>query len=702
MKKYIKILLVILAVGLIGGWIYWKQYKKRLVKDTIQNAITRGTDSLYFIHYDSSYIDEVKGNASFFNVELQSDSLKKQLLILDTASAATIFNVHIDEVTILGANISGLLSNTLVEARSILLKHPVVYIISSGKKKKNVLNGSDSLLIYEKLLGRFNSINADEIKIEEGNLFFTDKTGQPKTAFENISVQLKNFRIDSTKDYQNIVSYFIKDIVAKVTTVLIKGENNQATFSDVEYNAPGKFISIKNFQQRNKQQQLVFDINNTSVTKISTDSFILNQQLKAEELKSDGGILTFYRKGIKDSTKDEVEIDNNYFNEALVDKVTVNNTRIFIYNREKPADEPFILDNVKFKAVNIQKLHSGTSIRNLISTSNWTLSADGFSFMPANKRYKMTVGAFDINNGNSTMRVKNFSVKPVLSEAAFTKSLAYQEDLYELEIKNIELSGIDIRGLITQKRLEAETVTLQPTFKAYRDKTVAPDMSSKVGKYPQQLLQKIELPFSIKKIIVKDGTLTYREKNDNSNQTGTVFFKNINGTITNLTNIDDLMKKNNLLVLSASADFMGISQIQTTWKLPLNSANGAFVVSGSAGGFNAPLLNPIAEPLGMTSIITGKVNKLTFNLTGNDHGAKGTSVFLYEDLKIEMLKKDSGSLKKKGFMSLLTNALIKDKNPQNGEVRTGEIDYERDITKSFFNLIWKSIFSGIKKTAQKL
>ena len=694
-----------LGLAIFGGLIYWQQYKKRIIKNSIETAINKGTDSLYFIHYDSSFIDEVNGNASFYNVRLQSDSLQRQLVMYDTAAAPTVYNIQIDEVSIRGANIAGLISNTSIEARTIFIKHPVVYIIRSGKKEKKLLNSNDSLVIYEKLLGKFKSINADEIIIEEGNLFFSDKAGQPHSGLKDININLKKFRIDSTRNYQNIISYFIKDIVAKVKEVYVKGDNNVATFTEVEYNAPEQFLRLEKFQQKNNIGQLVFDINNTAINKISTNSFIVNQQLKAEELISDGGLLTFYRKPVKNKDtagKDEVDIENNYFNEALLNKVSIGNTKIVIFNTEKPNDAPFILTNVKFNAADIQKLNSGTSIKNLISSSNWKLSADGFSFMSADKRYKMNVGAFDMDNGSSSMRIKNFSVKPLFTEESFSKSLVRQEDLYNLEFKNIVLGGIDTRMLITQKKLEAETATLQPTVKIYRDRTVPPDNSSKVGKYPHQLLQTIKVPFSIKKIMVKDGYVAYKEKSDISMKAGTVVFKNINGTITNVTNIKELISKNNTLMLDANAIFMGVSQLHSVWKLQLNSANGAFEASGEAGAFNAPDLNPMIEPLGMASIKSGKVNKVTFSVTGTDYAAKGTSVLLYEDLKVELLKKDSADLKKKGLMSLLTNALIKDANPQNGTVRTGEISYQRDITKSFFNLLWKSIFSGIKKTAQKL
>ncbi|MBK6634169.1 MAG: hypothetical protein IPG38_07480 [Chitinophagaceae bacterium] len=345
---------------------------------------------MYFIHYDSSFIDEVNGNASFFNVRLQSDSLQKQLLQYDTASEATIYNIQADEVSIRGANIPGLIGNTSIEANAILIRHPVVYIISSGKKEKKILNKQDSLAIYEKLLGKFKSIHAKEIIIENGHLYFIDKTGEPATALRNINVQLNKFRIDSTRDFNNIISYFVKDVVAKVKEVYVKGDKHHATFTDVEYNAPARFIKLAGFRQKNSAGKIVLDINNTSISNISTDGFILRQQLQAEELVSDGGLLTFYiKKGSSaDSLKDELEIDNNYFDEALVNKVSVGKTNIHIYNRAKPNEAPVVISAVKFDAVDIQKLHSGTNIKNLISSSNWKLSAAGFSFLRKTKGIK--------------------------------------------------------------------------------------------------------------------------------------------------------------------------------------------------------------------------------------------------------------------------------------------------------------------------
>lgn len=47
MKKYFKILIVILIAAGTGGFIYWQFKKKQIVKDSLQSTVEKKTDSLY-------------------------------------------------------------------------------------------------------------------------------------------------------------------------------------------------------------------------------------------------------------------------------------------------------------------------------------------------------------------------------------------------------------------------------------------------------------------------------------------------------------------------------------------------------------------------------------------------------------------------------------------------------------------------------
>jgi hypothetical protein len=56
-------------------------------------------------------------------------------------------------------------------------------------------------------------------------------------------------------------------------------------------------------------------------------------------------------------------------------------------------------------------------------------------------------------------------------------------------------------------------------------------------------------------------------------------------------------------------------------------------------------------------------------------------------------------LEKKKLASFISNIILKDANPgKNKEVRVAHPVFERDPVKSFWNLIWFTLFTGVKET----
>ena len=95
----------------------------------------------------------------------------------------------------------------------------------------------------------------------------------------------------------------------------------------------------------------------------------------------------------------------------------------------------------------------------------------------------------------------------------------------------------------------------------------------------------------------------------------------------------------------------------------------------------------------------GNLNQLTFDMKGNDYQANGDISMLYNNLKLESfsLDEDSKILKEKKLKSIINNTFVINDNPKNGNTRVATFSFERDIHKSFFNLIWKSIYDGVQK-----
>lgn len=693
---------ILVAVTVIGAVIWWQFNKKRIVKNEITKAVTKGTDSTYYVHYDSSQINALAGNASFFNVVLQSDSLQKELYSNDISGVPkTIFNVRIERLSIARADIPSLLQKNKIQANSIEIYKPVITIINTGKEEIVTFTAADSLALFEKITGKFKSIQAKEINVIDAVIAFARGNKSPHTNLQGVNITLQNLKIDSSRNYDNIISYFIKDVVASVKTANVKNEktNRLFVFEGIEYNAPKRFLGVKRIAQSNiNTDKNIITLVNNRIAGLSTNAFILNRQIKADSLTTDGGNICIYRKASASGDGETIEIDNNFFDEALVKNIRLGNTVLTLYNQAKANEKPVVFKNVKFNATNIASIYSGTNILKLLGNSQWELAADGISLPTADKMYNLNVGPFKFDKRTKQIRANYITVVPTMSEAAFVQSLKSQKDQFNINVKNIVLDGVDLTALLEEKTLIAETMTLQSTIKVFNDRTVKEDTTSKKGKYPQQLIMKMATPVFIKKVTVSNGYISYRERGAVSKEVGDVFFSGVNGTLSNVTNIESFLKQNSMLLVNVKARFLNMSNLTSQWKMPMNTADGAFAITGNVDGFDGKKLNPVIEPLGMGSVKSGTIKSLDFSLNGNDYRAKGEVLMLYNDLKIELLKAKENQIKNKNVTSFVANIFIKDQNPSNGKTRKGDVAFERIMNKLFFNLVWKSIFDGAKKS----
>ena len=102
----------------------------------------------------------------------------------------------------------------------------------------------------------------------------------------------------------------------------------------------------------------------------------------------------------------------------------------------------------------------------------------------------------------------------------------------------------------------------------------------------------------------------------------------------------------------------------------------------------------------MIQVNRGEIKKLAFDIKADENVARGKVNFYYNDLSVALMKKEEGKqrLVRKGLISLLANSLViySDNPSANGHFTSATINYKREITASFFNYLWKTLFQGIK------
>jgi hypothetical protein len=696
MRKILLVSTVIILLGLLLSWMWWSNNKNSFLKNKIETSISNATNQLYDIKYDSSYIDEVNGNAGFYNIKLKPDSTKK------LNDENVVIEIAVAKLEILGIDIKEYISNKNVIGKTLNLINPQINIKINKEDNQSKLSKNDTLALYKKIIGNLKGINVNQINIVDGNLSI--KKIKNSVDIEAINIKIDSFLIDSSRDYNNIISNFINDVKANVKKITLDNKINQTQilFSNIEYNAKNKYFKIDTLRQQNKKLgKTTLLLTKNIVSGISTDAFIYSQQIKAESISSIGGKVDLYLKDKLQNQNKNEEKQKDFFADAIINKINVGNTNLNVYKPEDYTKPAYVFNQLKFNATNIKTIQAGDDLLSYGLQLQWQLSGANFKLPTKNGEYNIALGNFVVDNYDKNINISSVSIKPVLSEAAFAANLKTQKDRYDLNFKNVVIKNFDLEAMIKSNHVIADEIILSPSILIFNDKTVPENLVSKVGKYPHQMLQNLALKLNIKKLSIINGYVSYREKAQKTKQIGNVFFNQLNGNIYNVTNINNANMPNYMEV-KVTANFLGAAKIFTQWQLPIKNPTSNFTITSQIQQFDATKLNSITVPLGMAKIDKGIINKYNFSLSGNDYKASGKGTMLYDNLKVTLLKQAEGEpeLKTKKGISVIANTFIKNSNLSNGNIREAKLEADRVLHKSFFNLVWKTIFSGAKSSVK--
>lgn len=537
----ISILLVLLS-GIAGAIIYWNQIKQVFIRDKVKEKVADKTDNLYAVRFDDLQMDEVGGNLTVTNLQLDFDSARYEKLKTQQKAPPVLFRIHIPQLLIRNVQTPRALIDKEIKGGRLEINNPKIEILYTHQGEDSSKRVPDTE-VYKQILGDLNLIHLDTLLIT-GARVKTRNIGSSRQQLQvdNLWVQLRNIAIDSAAN--------------------------------------------------------------------------------------------------QDSTR-------------------------------------------------------------IMFAQSFELQCPVFTWRTAEKLYDMQLDSLRLTSEEKKLTAKSFKVIPLLGELAFAEKMKVQADRFDIALNRIVLSELEFQNLFSE-RIEAKHLLVgNASVKIYRDNSREPDGKNRIGTYPHQRLMQVPLPINIRQFDLKNTYVEYKEKGRIVEKTGKVIFSNLNASFKNVTNNKQLIKQNNLMTAKIQAKFLQKFPIDTDWTFYLANPKGRFDVKGHTGAMDGATINKLAEPLGGARIEKGRVNSLDFNFKADDYKTDGTVKFLYEDLKISILKRDeeTDTLKKKKLVSLGANIIIKKANPgRNDKVRLAEFTYARDTTRSMFNMAWKALREGLKET----
>lgn len=324
----------------------------------------------------------------------------------------------------------------------------------------------------------------------------------------------------------------------------------------------------------------------------------------------------------------------------------------------------------------------------------------GYKSVTKDKMYTLKIDTVQGSVTGKDLEIRGLQMIPTYEKIPFSKKYKYQTERYALNFRQVNFSGVDYVGLNNNGELLVKQMEIgSATADIFMNREAQATTADKWHNFPHIALRRIPIPTIIERLKIRKVNVAYGEYNPQTKEIGTIKLDGLNGVITNLTNDSSRLITNNHAYADLTTYVMGAAKLNVKIDFNLTAANAAFHYKGTVGSFDLKALNPISKPLGQIAIETGKVNSISFDISANRSGANGKVNFFYNDLKIQLLgKTDEGKTKKKGLLSFLANTiLVKDANIKGEKGRVAVVTHEREGPASFFNLMWKTIFKGMRE-----
>ena len=379
----------------------------------------------------------------------------------------------------------------------------------------------------------------------------------------------------------------------------------------------------------------------------------------------------------------KVEIKEIQF-PLIVKKVMVKHSNI-VYDK---GNQPLKFNdlNASLNHLEIKKKSDGSGLG--FDVKNYMFSTKNFAYKT--QFYNMTVA--NIEFGHDKFKLDHFTMKPLVSRAQFIKMIPVERDLYDITAKQITAAGS--WDLFSQnKSVNASNVTIQSAdANIFRSKIPKDDPKEKA--LYSKMLRSIKFPLQVHNLDVKNSVLVYEEDTPESAGPGKLTFGNFNMNVKNLNSAKGKGKPTRVDI-KINCSFMNLSPLAVNWNFDVANSNDIFAISGRTTNLPVQGINPFIRPYLHVTATSGTIHEMLFNFRGNPKGINGTFNLKHKDLKIAIL--DKKNHEKKGVLTAVANLFIKSNSGKFPEEVVVE-NVERDPTKSFFNLFWRGIEDGLKKT----
>lgn len=309
-----------------------------------------------------------------------------------------------------------------------------------------------------------------------------------------------------------------------------------------------------------------------------------------------------------------------------------------------------------------------------------------------NKKLTAIAAACSWDPTSQSLQLNKFNLTPNESRETTFRNTKWQSDYIHAKGERLTLTGIRFPDEHQPISIRMSGIILDSIqLSASRDK----HMSFRHGiekPMPTKLIDAIPFPVNIDTIFIHSTTVTYNECSIATGKWSSIPIRNINGTITNLSNRNN--DRDTLKINAAGSLFDGYIR-HFSYRESYGDSLSSFAANTWFSAIDLTQFSQVSIPAAAVSITGGHADTSWSSWQGNKYATFGTMNFWYKKLHIKVLNKTDST--KRGFLPTMETWLANLILPTQRK-KSSAIFVQRDREKFVFNYWVKAQTSGLLST----
>lgn len=591
-------------------------------------------------------------------------------------------SLKIPEISFINFNKDAVFQNKKFEADSMLTSiNQLNYIGSTDLKKYfEIENDIDGEFKF--------SVNDANINLTASNILLLNKENKKsELLISNAILNIKNLNFPKIPN-QNLIYAEDFDLSNKNFTYY-SPERDTISIQNINYSSVEELGEIQLFNFNGADSATNLKIEEIKMLNAKLTKYINNNWIDIREFRSKKTTIN-----IKIRNQDQSQLPNRIdfpFDRLKINKFNSNDINIKIIHQERNRNFYVRQANLSINTLSLDSTLNPKEIHHHIKSLVFSGKNYRENF---GKHYTVFADDYTYRYPESEFEAVDIKMRSKYDRFEYSEQIKSQNDWFQLDIATLKLENLNVDSLLISQKFILDKITVDKgNFTVFRDLNVPHNDNRKVP-MPQQVLAQSDFAFYVDSVFVNSDIHIHIVPKEASG-IGTMTLNIDSGYIFNMRTHH--FKTNKPMLLQAKGRLNETANFNTKVDFPMPSENGEFHFMGNIGPMDLKNLNEMLIPLGAIEVRSGYNEGVKINFKGNDDFSEGLMEFQYNNLKIDILDRDT--YQSKGFgnnlKTIFANSfVVSSKNPRWFKVQEGNIFFERIKSRSIFNLWAKALLSG--------